>query len=85
MSPRPSSAKPAASPEALADNLKDLFADMEEDLRDLSALSAKLGDDKPKIAIKTSQVKLAVQRVQESLEWRSLKRLVSQLASEARL
>ncbi len=85
MSPRPSSAKPAASPEALADNLKDLFADMEEDLRDLSALSAQLGDDKPKIAIKTSQVKLAVQRVQESLEWRSLKRLVSQLASEARL
>lgn len=76
---------PAASPEALADNLKDLFTGMEEDLRDLFAFSAQLGDDKPKIAIKTSQVKLAVQRVRESLEWRSLKRLVSQLASEARL
>jgi hypothetical protein len=85
MSRNPSRSTPAALSEALADNLKDLFADMEDDLKDLSALSAQLGDDKPKIAIKASQVKLAVHPVQESLEWRSLKRLVSQLASEARL
>lgn len=75
----------SASPRALADNLRDLFADLEEDLGDVQALAHQLGSDVPKLHAKTSQLSLAAQRVKESLEWRSLKRIVSQLASEARL
>jgi ABC-type transporter Mla subunit MlaD len=74
-----------ASPGALADNLKDLFADLEEDLGDVQALAHQLGSKAPKLRAKTSQLNLAAQRVRESLEWRSLERIVSQLANEARL
>jgi ABC-type transporter Mla subunit MlaD len=74
-----------ASPGALADNLKDLFADLEEDLGDVQALAHQLGSKAPKLHAKISQLNLAAQRVRESLEWRSLKRIVSQIVSEARL